>query len=451
MSTIEQSCYWFATRSQFVPAPLLEGDQSADVAIVGGGFTGLWTALFVKQLDPSVNVSVVEQGCVGYGASGRNAGIISASIDHSHALAVTHFGMEEAKRLAQLGLKNIAELAAFASECDFEPNQHLQVALTEKHIHDCKQSIEAAEQMGIEGHRWLSGEEVRQELNSPLYVGGVLTPGGGIINPIKLVDKIKTAGEALGVKYHEGTTVTGIKSGIVTSSHGRIKAGIVVLATDAYSHHLFPHLLHRFIPLYDYILVSEPLTAKQLEMIGWQNRQSVVDGRTFFNYYRLTADNRILWGTSEAMYYPPNRVDPGCDHSQLHYDGLKASFNRHFPQLTDVQFPFAWGGPIASTTRLTPFFGKADAGKVVYGLGYTGHGIGSTRLAGQILAHMALNRPSELLDLKMVKSPPLPYPPEPLRQLSVNAVTRSLRRVDQGHAPGLLLRALDACGMGFSS
>jgi len=221
------------------------------------------------------------------------------------------------------------------------------------------------------------------------------------------------------------------------------------LATNAYSHHLFPKLLRYFIPLYDYVLVSEPLTAEQHVAIGWRNRQGVIDGRTFFNYYRLTADNRVLWGTSEAKYYPRNSVDESCDHSEWHYRSLRESFDRHFPQLAGLKWNYAWGGPIASTTRLTPFFGVT--GNTLYALGYTGHGIGSTRLSGKILAHMAVAKHSELLNLSMVQGTPFPYPPEPLRSYAVKAVTAALRRVDAGQKPGLLLRFLDILGIGFSS
>jgi len=225
----------------------------------------------------------------------------------------------------------------------------------------------------------------------------------------------------------------------------------VILATDAYTHHLFPGLLKYFVPLYDYIIVSEPLSDKQKESIGWKNRQGVTDGRTFFNYYRLTADDRILWGTSEAMYYPPNRVQESCDHSERHYRELEQSFSHHFPQLADLQFPYAWGGPIASTTRLTPFFGSASKDRVLYALGYTGHGIGSTRLAAKILAHLALERPSDLLELSIVKNKPFPYPPEPVRSFAIRKVTNALRKTDAGASPGLLLKLLDRIGIGFSS
>jgi glycine/D-amino acid oxidase-like deaminating enzyme len=177
----------------------------------------------------------------------------------------------------------------------------------------------------------------------------------------------------------------------------------------------------------------------------------VTDGRSFFNYYRLTRDDRILWGTSEAAYYPGNRVDPQCDHSPAHYDALRASFRRHFPALASLEFPYAWGGPICSTTRLTPFFGRAMRGRVHYCLGYTGHGLGTTRIAGRILAHLALDRSSELLDLALVRRRPLPSPPEPLRSWAVAGVTRALRRVDAGERPSAVLRLLDHLGIGFSS
>jgi glycine/D-amino acid oxidase-like deaminating enzyme len=197
--------------------------------------------------------------------------------------------------------------------------------------------------------------------------------------------------------------------------------------------------------------VSEPLSEEQHARIGWKGRQGVTDGRTFFNYYRLTPDNRILWGTSEATYYRGNRVNRSCDHSPSHYDALRASFRHHFPTLGEMQFPYGWGGAICATTRLTPFFGNALDGRVVYGLGFTGHGLGSTRLAGRILAHLALQRASDLLDLALIRHQPFPYPPEPVRSWSVAAVTRALRRVDEGARPGLLLRILNRMGIGFSS
>lgn len=457
--SIEQASYWLATRRGYTPSPPLPGDARADIVVVGGGFTGLWTSIFLKELAPEAKVVVLEQAVLGYGASGRNAGQISGGIDHSHKLAIAHFGRDEARRMARVGLQNLDELGQFVRErgiaCDFKRVGQLSVALTSSQVNDARDLVTAAAELGVDGVRFLSAEETRAELNSPLYLAGVSDPGWGTANPIRLVDGLKREAERLGVKFFERTRVGGFErmtTGIrVRAASGVVSTDKVVLATDAYTHHLFPQLLRRFIPVYDYVLVSEPLTAEQLAMIGWRHRQAVVDFRTFFNYYQLTAENRILWGTSEAMYYAPNRVDAACDHSERHYAALRESFRRHFPQVTELKWEHAWGGPIASTTRLTPFFGTLEDGRVAYGLGYTGLGVASSRLAGKILAHMALEKPSELLDLAIVRKKPFPYPPEPLRRLAVNAVTNSLRRVDAGAKPGLLLKTLDAFGIGFSS
>jgi len=451
MLPVEQSCYWLASRQGYIPSQPLTEKVDADYAVVGAGFTGLWTALFLKTLEPSAHVVVVESSVAGYGASGRNAGIVSNSIDHSHALAISHFGKPEAERLAKIGMQNISEMEEFATDCDFERSGQLQVALKPGHLEDLRHNLEVAGEIGLEGYRMLSREEMQAEVNSPLYLGGLFVPGGGILNPIKLVDRIVSRMKQLGVVVYENTPVRHLGDGILHCDSGEIHAKKVIMATDAYTHHLLPELLWRFIPLYDYILVTEPLTAEQKEQIGWHHRQGMMDGRTFFNYYRLTADNRILWGTSEAVYYPPNKVDASCDHSEHHYTTLKESFVKHFPYLKGMQFPYGWGGPIASTTRLTPFFGTLNGGRVIYGLGYTGHGIGTTRLAGKIMAHLALSKESDLLKLKMVTDKPFPYPPEPIRGMSVAAVTRSLQKVDAGESPNILLRMLDKMGIGFSS
>jgi len=452
MNSIEETCFWLATRSvERNDKNTLQGNSNADIVIIGAGFTGLWTALFLKQLEPAKDVLVVEQGVAGYGGSGRNAGIVGACLDHSHALAIKHFGKEEALRLAAIGKNNIDELAEFAVSCDFERNGQLMVALCPAQLEGLEHNRDVATEFGIGGYQLLNKAELQNELNSPLYHGGAFISGGGIVNPVKLVGKIRDEAARLGVRFIERCRVLEVSGNKLRCESGTISCNKVVLATDSYSHQLFPQLLWHFIPLYDYIIVSEPLSVEQQKAIGWKNRQGVVDCRNFFNYYRLTADNRILWGTSEALYYAPNRVDESCDHSDEKYSSLRESFLRHFPQISELKFNYQWGGPIASTTRLTPFFGSLQDGKVVYGLGYTGHGIGSTRVAGKILAHMALSQDNELTALEMVQKKPFPYPPEPLRGLAVNLVSNSLRAVDAGSSPNLMLKILDILGIGFSS
>ena len=454
---IEQSCYWLAGRPDR-ESDRLASDVRADLAVIGGGFTGLWTALFAKELEPSASVVVLEQELVGYGASGRNAGIVGETIDHSHELAIAHFGLDEARELARLGRENLDELEAFLAsrgiDAGWERTGQLTMALTPAHVEGLEAGRLAAERVGVPDWRVLSAGEAREELDSPLYLGALLAPRAALVDPVLLTEGLRRHAILTGVQVFERSPVRGMTfpaRGVrIAAGRGTVTARKAVLATNAYTHHLWPRARNRFLPLYDYILVSEPLSTEERRAIGWRNRQGVTDGRAFFNYYRLTGDGRVLWGTSEAVYYAGNRVDPGCDHSDRHYVSLLESFRRHFPALSGVRFAYAWGGPIASTTRLTPFFGTLED-RVSYGLGYTGHGIGSTRIAGKILAHLALERQSPLLELSLVRKEPTPYPPEPLRRLAVGAVTRALRRVDRGAKPGLLLRTLTRLGIGFSS
>jgi glycine/D-amino acid oxidase-like deaminating enzyme len=458
MRAIEQACYWLARRSR-APDPPLEGRRKADVAIVGAGLTGLWTAIRLKEVEPRLEVVLLEQGTAAYGASGRNAGILSDTLDHSHALAVAHFGHDEAARLARLGRENVEEMLSFLSAhgvtCDLERTGLLQVALLPLHLEKLRADLECSRLLGIEDMRLLDAAETRAELHSERYEGALFNPAGSVLDPVALVDGLKREAIRRGCDVFELTRVLAVETAgasvRVRATAGEVQARQAVLATSAYTHQLLPRLRFRFIPLYDYVLASEPLTAAQRAAIGWRRRQAVADARTFFNYYRLTADDRILWGTSEAVYYRGNRVDPSCDHSERHYRELRESFVRHFPALAELEFPYAWGGAICATTRFTPFFGRALGGRVLYGLGYTGNGLGSTHLAGKILAHLTLARPSPLLDLALVRRMPLPYPPEPLRGWAVGAVTRRLRHVDAGGRPGALLRLLDLLGIGLSS
>jgi glycine/D-amino acid oxidase-like deaminating enzyme len=455
---IEESCYWLASQPREARPPLA-GDREADVAVVGGGLTGLWTAIFLKALDARAEVVVLEAQTAAYGASGRNAGMLGEGIDHSHALAVGHFGAAEAARLARLGPENVGRMLRFLEErridCNLERTGTLHVALDARQAAELGDDLAASRALGLDHLRLLDRDAVQAEIHSPRYHGGLFDPHGAILDPVKLVLGLAREAVAKGVQVCEGSRVLGFDAagaGVrVRTGGGQVRARKLVLATSAYSHQLLPRLRFRFIPFYDYILVSERLTPGQRTAVGWRNRQGVTDVRTFFKYYRLTADDRILWGTSEAAYYRGNRVDPGCDHSERHYRELQDSFLRHFPALEGLAFPYAWGGPICATTRFTPFFGSALGGRVLYGLGFTGHGLGTTHLAGEVLAHMALGRPSPLLDLALVRRKPLPYPPEPIRSLAVAAVSRALRRVDAGEKPGLLLRLLDALGIGLSS
>jgi glycine/D-amino acid oxidase-like deaminating enzyme len=456
---IEESCYWLADLPARAARPALLGEQRADIAIIGGGFTGLWTALFLKELAPEKEVVLLEAERIAHGASGRNAGQIGETFDHSHALAIQHFGEDEARRLARLARQNLDEMEEFlareAIDAEFSRGGQLVLALTKAHTMDVEVALAAARQLGIVDWQKLPSEETRERLGSPLPLCALFAPRAATVHPAKLATGLARVAEGKGVRIQEQTPVLGIEkegTGLrVTGRGGNLHVARAILATNAYSHTLVPHLARRFLPLYDYVVASEPLNAAQRASIRWQGREGVTDFRSFFNYSRLTADGRVVWGSSAAIYYRGNGVGREFDHAPAVYAELEASFRRFFPDLGDVRFPFRWGGPIAATTRFTPFFGAHLSGRMLYGLGYTGHGVGTTRVAGRLLAHLALERRSELAELALVRKLPFPYPPEPLRSWAVGRVTRALHALDDGAEPALFLRLLDRLGIGFSS
>ncbi len=215
MQPIEQACFWLARRAPRGHRPL-EGDRDADVAVIGAGLTGLWTALFLKELEPALEVAVIEQGLAAYGASGRNAGMLSETVDHGHGLAIEHFGETEARRLAALGETNVAEMTAFLAErgirCDYEPTGRLMVALTAAHVEEAERTVKTARRLGLDSFHLLDRSAVQAEVHSPLYLGGVAVTGGGILDPVKLVDGLRAEAERLGVRVYERSRATAIET-----------------------------------------------------------------------------------------------------------------------------------------------------------------------------------------------------------------------------------------------
>jgi glycine/D-amino acid oxidase-like deaminating enzyme len=225
----------------------------------------------------------------------------------------------------------------------------------------------------------------------------------------------------------------------------------VVVATSAYSGWL-RRLSPLFVAVYDYVLVSEPLEPRQREAIGWRRRQGLSDANNQFHYFRLTADDRILWGGYDAIHHFGSRVDPSLDQRPETFARLEAQFFRAFPQLDGLAFPYRWGGAIDTTSRFTVAFGRTMGGRVTYALGYTGLGVGASRWAGGVVRDLILRPDEDRLRLRLVTDPPVPFPPEPFRSAAVETVRRALDRADREEGRrGLILRTLDAIGIGFDS
>jgi glycine/D-amino acid oxidase-like deaminating enzyme len=238
---------------------------------------------------------------------------------------------------------------------------------------------------------------------------------------------------------------------VVVEGGGLVDAANVVVATSAYSGWL-RRLVPLFVPVYDYVLVTEPLTPAQRDAIGWQDREGASDAGNQFHYFRRTADDRILWGGYDAIYHPGNRVSPDHDRRPETFERLARNFTAAFPQLDGIRFTHRWGGAIDTTTRFTVTFGETMGGRVHYALGYTGLGVGSARWAAGILRDRLLRPDSLRLRLRFVRSRPFPIPPEPIRTPAVELMRREVIRADeQDGRRSAFLHALDMLGIGFDS
>jgi glycine/D-amino acid oxidase-like deaminating enzyme len=452
--------YWLAASPAGPPRPPLRGATVADVAIVGAGFTGLWTAIALTDTDPSLRVVVVEQETVGFGASGRNGGFCQASLTHGLANGLRHFP-DEIDVLEREGIANLRELVAFTREhgieCDLEETGGLAVADQAHQVEEFRAAVDEAAEHGEE-LVFLDRAAVQAKVHSPIWQAGLYQPPGRdvILDPAKLVRGLARVAVERGVAIHEGSRVGAVerRAGgvrLTTESGATIDAGHVVVATSAYSGWL-RRLESHFVPVYDYVLVTDPLTPEQRASIGWAGREGMSDANNQFHYFRLTADDRILWGGYDAIYYRNNGVGPAFDRRPATFEKLEAHFRRAFPQLAGVRFPYRWGGAIDTTSRFTVTFGQALGGRMTYAIGYTGLGVGASRWAAGVVRDFILRPDSDLLRLRFVRSRPIPFPPEPLRSVAVNLVRHELDRADRNEGRrGLVLRALDALGIGFDS
>jgi glycine/D-amino acid oxidase-like deaminating enzyme len=441
--------------------PLVAGQTVAlDVAIVGGGFTGLWTAIALTDTDPSLRVAIVEMGTIASGASGRNGGFCEASLTHGLANGILHFP-DELERLEHEGIQNLQGLIDFTRthgiDCDLEETGTLALADQAYQIDEFKAWVDEAAGYGEE-LAFLDRDAARAEVHSPLWHAGLYRPPGRdiLIDPAKLCRGIARVARARGVRIHEGTRVTAMarRGGGVrlsTASGATIDAGQVVVATSAYSGWL-RRLSLLFVPVYDYVLVSARLTPDQRAAIGWQRRQGLSDANNQFHYFRLTADDRILWGGYDAIHHRGSRVAPELDVRPATFARLEAQFHRAFPQLAGLPFPYRWGGAIDTTSRFTVTFGRTMGGRVAYALGYTGLGVGASRWAGGVVRDLLLRPDEDRLHLRLVASAPVPFPPEPLRSATIDLVRHELDRADRSDGQrGLILQTLDALGIGFDS
>lgn len=439
---------WLDTADRPQPRSALAGDVEADLLVVGGGFTGLWTALRAVERTPGLRVVLIEGDRIAEHATGRNGGFCEASITHGEANGRTRWP-DEYDALHRLGLRNLDEIEQTIQrhgiDCGFARGGTLTVA-TEPH------QVQWLEP-GTDG--FLDATAVRAMVDSPTYLAGRHDADEcAVLDPARLAWGLARVAEEHGVVIHENTRLGSLRGrGTHVEAHtpsGTVRAGNVAIATN-----VFPGPLRRprwsVVPVYDYVLATEPLTDEQLAAISWDPAIGVSDSGNHFHYYRITPDRRILWGGYDAIYHFGRSISPEHEDRTETFEKLARHFAETFPQLDGIRFTHRWAGVIDTSSRFCAFFGTAHRNRTAYATGFTGLGVGASRFAADVMLDLLAGEPTERTRLEMVRKKALPFPPEPISWIGIQVTTWSMGREDRTGRRNLWLRLLDRLGLGFDS
>lgn len=423
--------YWDRSKVARAPGRKIDCDVSVDVAIVGAGYTGLSTAYHLKAADPSLNVAVLESETVGYGASGRNAGFVMTLFGASLGLMKTLHGAEKVRAAHAHMERSIAALETMLEEhaldCDYQRSGFLKVATTPRYAARIKDEIATLEALGIHGHQWIGPKELSARVHSPTYLGAMVEPGCGLINPRKWVDGLAGVAQSAGAKIYENSPVKNVRREggkfRLESNGAAVTAEKVVFASNGYTH-LIPGMRLKQLPAFVFIVVTEPLTEAQRASIGWAGREGIEDGRNFMHFYRLTPDNRLLMGGGPGFVPLGGRMNHDAHPAAWRH--LEEFIATTFPGLAGIKIAHRWGGAFSVTADSTPQIGTLHGGAAAYSVGCTGHGVALTHMNGRILRDLILDKKTDLTDLWFVNRRSLPLPPEPIGSLGAKAVTAAM-------------------------
>ncbi len=434
-----EKSFWLDSQA-YMPGKSLTESIEVDVAIVGGGFTGLSSAYHLKKIEPDIKVALLESEVIGYGASGRNGGFNMTLFGLTMSITALRFGKnctKEAHHYMEKAVDLLQDLVCdLKIDCDYEHPGFLRVATSEKYKNRILHEVELAHTLGITGIEWIDKEKVQDEVQSPSYLGAWWEPRCGLVNPAKLAWGWKDVITGCGVDVFENTPVLKItrqgRKILLETPQGSVLADKVILATNAYSH-LISQTKRKQVPVWTYIVLTEPLKGKHFSEIGWQNRQGIEDARNLVHYYRLTADNRLLMGGRDiSLSYGD---DMNCDYNEETFSVLEDDVREIFPSLQDIKFTHRWGGPVSITVDMAPAMGYIGNNQMVYSLGCLGHGVSMTHLNGKTAADLVLERKSDLTDVFFVNRRTLPWPPEPIRNIASKAILGYMRLEDHFFDP----------------
>jgi glycine/D-amino acid oxidase-like deaminating enzyme len=431
--------YWLETvDEELTPRPSLTGSETVDVAILGAGLTGLWTAYYLLQHDPSVRVAIIEQEIAGYGASGRNGGWLSPGFPVSLPELERRFGRAKAVDLyqAMVGAVNeslrILELEGI--EADQEQAGSIRFARGPQQLPSVDRAIQTYDRLGLgEYAQPLDASEVASRVRVTQAIKGMFNPVTANVNPAKLVRGLARSVERHGGVIFEGTRVIDYESGPyprLMTTHGDVRAKAVVLAGEAYLSQL-PKQSRSVIPLYSLITLTEPLSDEQMAEIGWARRYCIGSSRYTVDYLSRTVDNRIAVGGRGAPYHFGSRISDKFDQHGPTHNALQAMAREWFPVLKDVNFTHSWGGPLGMPRDWMPSIGYRPSDGFAWARGYTGQGVATANLSGRILADLIGGRDTDLTHLPPVNYENPAWEPEPLRWLGIRFVQSGYAELDR--------------------
>ncbi|MFT4127780.1 MAG: FAD-dependent oxidoreductase [Gordonia sp. (in: high G+C Gram-positive bacteria)] len=449
--------FWLDRPERPAPRPRLSDEVSTDLLVVGGGFTGLWTAVTAAERDPGRRIVLVDRDRVAEQASGRNGGFCAASLTHGLGNGIARFP-DEMTTLLRMGTETLDEIEAamgrLGIDADAERTGELEIANFGWQIDDLGEMSSEAALLGID-LTILPEAQARERVNSPMVLGALFDPDVIMLDPAKLAWGLAAAAERLGVEIYENTEITGLtdEGGRIRAQtgYGAVVAEKVVLATNA-----APSLLRKLrlftVPVWDYAIMTEPLSAEQLASIGWRGREGLADVGPRFHYFRLTADNRILFGGWDALYHYGSGDSPRYQYNPGEFALLAEHLLQFFPQLEGIRASHTWGGAIDTCSRFCAFWDRSFGGRVVTSVGFTGLGVGASHFAAATALDLVDGLETERTALDMVRTKPIPFPPEPLRWFGINMTRHQIARSERREGKrGAWLTAMDKVGLGFDS
>jgi len=425
---------WLADYGPYAPEPPLRGDLDVDVAVIGGGFSGLMTAYELRRAEPALRVAVLEAREVGYGASGRNGSfgmtVVGLGFGATAKLRGKAF-LRDAHAYMERAVEAMDEVITREGlDCDRIRPGFLRAATTGAYVRRLQHDAALMQTLGFHGIDWIDAEAMRKRVDSPRYLGAIFEPRLLLVNPAKLVREEKRLALCAGAAVFENTPVMEVVAGprfVLRTPGGSVRAGRVAFTVNAYSH-LFPQLRGKQINAFTYMIATEPLSPERLAPIGWHGREGLEDARNLIHYTRITPDDRLVLGGGPVGLSWANDLD--ADRSEAAWRHLEAHMAFLFPSLVGARVTHRWGGPISVTTSLAPAIGSLGDGRAVYSLGCIGHGVSASHLNAQVLRDLLLERKTDLLECPFVSRRLVPWPPEPLRSGVAHAIRDALQLQD---------------------